>query len=475
MDSNTHQTVEINLRDLFFVVLKKLGIISLVGIILAGALFAYKYISSSNDANVLDVSAKLDGETDIEYSDRVKNVNHAEDIINSIEVLNNQIDSQRVYVADSILMQIDTEKEAVTTASFLISVDDNLTTGLDNALALSYEQDIETGEYLNGLADELGTKQGYLVELIKADTSSSDSVVVNTSGEFGSAGILKITVIGPSTDYTDKIMDEILEEINVKSVELNASMAPHTITLSARQSSYIVDNTTRDLQYSVTSRFETLQKQIDSYDDSLDDIASDLGVDNKDSLYKYFTYNDDSWSGSALGSAIKFAVIGFVIGAFLVACVIVIDYIFGKKFSTQSKFFSRFPGINKIGVAKPAKKGSAYAKAIDIKTGDDNHLSDENSVKLMSANVKNLTSGMDKVLFTGTADAEKVKELVKALNIKADVKASIFEDPSCLESIADYDGIILVEQRDYSDRKLIAEELELISNADTKLIGAIVL
>ena len=34
MDSNTHQTVEINLRDLFFVVLKKLGIISLVGIIL---------------------------------------------------------------------------------------------------------------------------------------------------------------------------------------------------------------------------------------------------------------------------------------------------------------------------------------------------------------------------------------------------------------------------------------------------------
>jgi hypothetical protein len=93
----------------------------------------------------------------------------------------------------------------------------------------------------------------------------------------------------------------------------------------------------------------------------------------------------------------------------------------------------------------------------------------------MSANVKNLTSGMDKVLFTGTADTEKVKELVKALNIKADVKASIFEDPSCLESIADYDGIILVEQRDYSDRKLIAEELELISNADTKLIGAIVL
>ena len=38
-----------------------------------------------------------------------------------------------------------------------------------------------------------------------------------------------------------------------------------------------------------------------------------------------------------------------------------------------------------------------------------------------------------------------------------------------------YDGVIIIEQRDYSDCKDIAEEISLISNAHTHLIGAIIL
>ena len=474
MDSITQQTVEINLKDLFFVILKKAGTIVLVGAILAGAIFAYKYISNKNDENVLDVSTKLDGESDIDYANRVLDVNRAEDIINSISVLNDQIENQRQYVADSILMQIDAENEAVTTASLVITIDDNQTAGMESALGAAYKQDIETGEYLNSLADSLGTKQGYLAELIRADYNVADSVVLNTSGAYGSAGTITITVIGPTTDYTDKIMDEILSEVDAKYIVLSETMSSHTITLAGKQTSYQVDNTTRDLQYNVTNRFENIQKQIVTYEDSLDDLASKIGVDGTSSLYAYFSYNDDNWKGSAIGSAIKLAIIGFVISAFIACFVIVIDYIFGKKFSTQAKFFSRFPGVSKIGVAKPVRKQSAYACFIDRKSGDDNTLSDENSYKLMAANIKNLTKGMDKVLFTGTAETELIKELVAKLGIKADVGPSFFDDPTCLESLSDYDAVIVVEQRNHSDRRLISEELKLIANTHAKLLGAVV-
>ena len=40
---------------------------------------------------------------------------------------------------------------------------------------------------------------------------------------------------------------------------------------------------------------------------------------------------------------------------------------------------------------------------------------------------------------------------------------------------ADYDGIIIVEQRQYSKCKLVEEEIKMIENAHAKLIGAIIL
>ena len=475
MDSNAYQTVEINLKDLFLVILKKAGIILVAGLILAGALFAYKYISSSNDANVLDISEKLDGESDIEYSERVQKVGYAEDIIRSIDKLKAQIENQRQYVSDSILMQIDAENEAVTIANLVVTIEDNSTAGIDSALVSSYSQDLGSGDYLIELAKDLGTNPGYLKELIKVDFTASESVVVNSDELFGSAGTIVITVIGPTPDYTDKIMDAVLNEADVLHAELNSTMVPHVVVMTGRQSSYMVDNVTRDMQYDVTKRFETLQKQIDTYDDSLEELASDIGVDNKSNLYAYFAFNDDSWNKSVSSTAIKFAVIGFAVGIFIIAGIIIVDYLFGKKFSSQAKFYSRFPRVEKLGVVKPTNKRSAYIKLMDKKSGDDNSLSDENNYKLMAANIKNLTSGMEKILFIGTAETERIKDLVSKLGVKADVKSSFFEDPTSLESISGYDGIIIVEQRNYSNRKMIAEELRLIDNADTKLIGAIVI
>ncbi len=469
--------LEINIKDLLFVLVRKAGIAFLVGFILSGAMFGYKIFTGTNDSNILDASVRLDGETDAKYMERVQSINRAKDIINSINAINGQIDSQREYVANSVIMQIDAMNEAVTTAQYVITIDDNKTNGMDSALVSSYSQDLMTGEYLADLADELGTEQGYLVELIKVEYDKTTSVVVNTDGTSGNACSFKITVVGPTTDYTDKIMDCILGEVVSVYADLNSNMIPHTIALAGRQSSYTVDSLTRDLQYNAANRFEALQKQIDLYNISLDDLATKLGVSDKEAFYTSFALNDndDGESGPSLGTAIKFALIAFAFGVLVVMLIVVMDYLFAKRFATQSKFFGRFPGIKKIGVARPAGKRSAIIKFIDRKTGDDSALSDENSNKLLAANIKNLTAGMGKVLFTGTAEVSKIKDLVKELDIKADVKASFFEDPSCLESVSEYDGIIIVEQRDYSDCKLVNEELKLISNTSAKLIGAVVI
>ena len=477
MYSKLQQTIEINLKDLFYVILKKTGTIIFAGIVLAGVLFGYKYSVSSGDANLLDTSVRLDNETDVQYSERILNVNRAEDIINSIDALNGQIENQRQYMTESVLMQIDAENEAYTTATFVVTIDDNATTGLDRALVSSYSQDITDGEYLIALANEFGTQSGYITELIKVEYATPNSVVINTSGEAGSAGTVTISVVGPTTEYTDAIMNKILEEVDSKYIELNETMVSHTITLTGLQSSYKIDNGTRDLQYNAINRFEAVQKQISIYDDSLKEVASEIGLSDKNSLYEYFLFNKetDSKSTPSVNGALKYGIIGLAIGMFIAVTAVITNYIFSSKFSTQAKFFGRFPQLYRIGVAKPVQKRSWFVTRIDKKTGDDDAFSAENSYKLMSANIKNLTSGMNKVLFTGTADNNRVKDLVAQLNITADVKSSIFDDPACLEIISEYDGVIVVEQRCYSDCRLVSEEIKYITNADIKLIGAIII
>jgi len=477
MGSNMQQSFEINLRDLLFVILKKIGVIMLVGIVLAGILFAYKYRPKKINSNVLDTSVRLEGETDFAYSERVLKVNRAVDIIKSINDFNTQIDAQRSYMTDSILMQIDATNEAVSSAQIFISIDNSISSGIDKALASAYSQDLLSGEYLSEYADNLGIEQGYLKELIKVDYSASNSLYVSADGKSGYTGALNITVIGTNTDITEKILNLVIEEINVKHSVLNDNMVPHKISVAGIQNFYTLDTNTRDLQYNATNRFEILQKQIITYEAALDDVASKIGVGNKENLYAYYLYDDDSWNSTSTGikKSLVFAFVGFVLGSCLVVFIIFVDYLYGKKFATQGNFFGRFPTVTKIGIVKPNQKRSKFSALIDKKSGDDNYLSEDITYRLISGNIKNITSGMNKVLFTGTADSSKIKELVNNLAVNADFKENFFVDPDSLASLSEYDGVIIVEQRKYSDCRIIKEELSLIANSNAKLIGAIIL
>ena len=471
------QPVIIDFVDLLLYILKKIWVVILSGIIIAGILFGYKMYSTNktseiNSSNIFDVSVKLPGETDVKYSERVQDVNRAIDLINSTDVLKNQIENNRKYLSDSILMKINSENEAVSTVNLIVTVNDNQISKTDLALLSTYKQYILSGEYLDTISEDIGVNQGYITELISAGYETS-SISINTS-DINNAGIISITVIGPTIEFTDRVMDSIIDNVNAKYNELNSSVIKHTITYATRQSSYKVDNTTRDKQYNITNRFETLQQQITNNDKAIENISTKLGID-KNTIYSYFAYNDLSISKStSYKSLIKYAVLGFIIGAAIVIVMLMLNYIFNSKFSTQTIFFSRFNNIRKIGVMKPASKRSKFIKHIDICSGDDNKLSPETSIKLLSSDVKNLTEGMNNVLFTGTADIDVIQKLVNDIGIRASVRPSVFVDPTIAEKFSEFDGIIIVEQRNFSDCRMISEELNMINNAHVNLVGAII-
>ena len=162
-------------------------------------------------------------------------------------------------------------------------------------------------------------------------------------------------------------------------------------------------------------------------------------------------------------------------GFFVVAVILVLVYVFGKKITTQAQFFGKFSSVKKIGVLKPSAKRCKYTEFIDIKSEDDTKMSAENNIKLISNNYNNIIKGMDKIIITGTGDKKAMDEAVKKLGLKGDYKPDLFSDPDLLKIIPDYDGVVLLEQRNVSLYKNVANEIQLINNTGTKIVGAIII
>lgn len=489
MDSKNIEP-EINFRDILFVVLKKVWIMVIVGIVLGGALFAYNILQKKYTSDIFDITKKLSSrESDVQYQIRVQNIERARSYASMIDNTNCQIEDERTYISEAIYMQIDPECIYQSTAQINLTLNNYDSDGIEYSLFSAYERDIRAGIYLNDYAESIGSKPDYIKELIGFSTSAPGSTVVSIDSGFDRVGSMYLSVVGPSEEFVNEVMNLMISEIQSVHDELNRTVCSHTIFLVGIQNIIKTDNSVRDYQFSHISKIQSLQGAISTYYQSLDVLAKELSVSDGKFLLQYVnTHPETTFDGvptevsekevsvsSMVKPNLKYIGIGFGAGAFLVALIIVLIYVFGKKFSNQAKFFGIFPSIKKIGVLKPLGKQSKYIRFINIKTEDDTKLSNDNNLKLISANYKNLTKDFSNVLITGTGDAKAMSEAVKSLKLKGDFRPDLFNNPEVLDDVTKYDGVVLLEQRNRSLIRTVKNEVSLISNGGTKIIGAIII
>lgn len=485
---------KVNVKDLLLFVIKKIFVMIIAGVILGGALFSYKFMQRAKTYDVLDVGKRLsENESDIQYQLRVQNIEKARNITDVISKVNSQIESERKYIANSIYMQIDPENEYQATAQIVLTLENNDTSGLDSTLFFAYENDILSGDYFESYANKIGTKTDYLMELVTFTYSSPNTTILNSDKDLDRTGFMYISVIGPSQELVDDLIDIVIDELFIVNKNLNSSVVNHNISVIEVQHIKKMDSFLRDNQVNHANRIQTLQNQISNCNDNLDKIAMQLGLSDKEAILSYFSEHEEEIididnSGiptetsersvsrsSMIKPSLKWGIFGFAGGFCIVVVIFVLAYLFSRRLVSQGQFFSTFPGIKKIGVLKPVYKRSKYTEFIDSISDDDNHLSFENNNKLVSANYKNITNSYEKVLVTGTGDKSMLSDVYKSLELKGDFKPNIFESPEYLKNVPDYDAVVLIEQRKVSSLKNISNEIDYLSNSGTPIIGAIIL
>ena len=66
-------------------------------------------------------------------------------------------------------------------------------------------------------------------------------------------------------------------------------------------------------------------------------------------------------------------------------------------------------------------------------------------------------------------------EAVKSMGLKGDYKPDIFSNPDILKSVPEYDGVVLLEQRNVSLYKTVSDEISLLTNGGAEIVGAIII
>ena len=491
MDQSNNEYV-IKVKDVLYVILKKLWIMLLVGVIAGGALFTYYFrqVETVKTNDVLDITKKLNaGESDINYQFRVQQIERARVLVEMIDNTYTLIDYGNTYLDKAIFMQIDPDNNYVSYAQFTITIEGKPSNGIDSALLSAYERGIRNGDYLSEYASELGTDILYIKELFSISSSVANNIIINPNDDLNSTDSFYISVYGPSREFVDDTMDRIISEVYHLSDELSTEVTPHKVSLVGIQKVVVADNSIREQQYNRVTNIHNLQDQIVSYNNSLDAIAIDLGLSGKADIIAYLKTHDVVYVDGVPTEVSETVInkkaeivpnlmwfgIGFGGGALLVAIFVAIGYVFGKKVLTQAQFFGLFRNIRRIGVMKPLGKRSWFTRFIDVKTEDDTKTSIDNCNGLISANYLNLTKDLNKVLITGTGDKKAMNEAYKALGLKGDFKPDIFSNPDVLKTVPDYDGIVIIEQRKVSLKPVIENEIALLSNGGTKIIGAIII
>ena len=418
-----------------------------------------------------------------------------EHLENQIEELTEAIQNKEDYYDHSVLMKLDPKKSYKGTVTFVVTdagevpsaeANRDLSLAIDrkmNSVLGSYVALIQNGTILRDVQNELSSKldQKYLAELIYTQVDYQSK-------------LLHITVVGDDKQQVQTVSDGIIQGLQNASAQMNASVASHRLELL---SSYVGNDAdtsipigmipeaganTSDESYQTS--IEELQK---NYTSSITDMQNQL-LDCNNQLSELEEPEPPVGASrtSVLKEGIKYGIIGFVAGAFVLAFVYALQYLLCGKLMDSDELNDRY-GILLLGdyYALLHAHTNRLDRWIDRMSGiTEDKRSVESVYALSAANIMAQvgTEKNPKLLLMGNAKSEDFDAAATALSeklcssgIDVIVAGNVNESASAIEKLKQTEQVVLIEQRGTSRQQDIQKELLILRKLEKKIIGAIVL
>lgn len=456
-----HKDRELNLKSLVYSIARRWRQMLVAALVLALALGGYRGWGSLSVVTNPQTQEALQQAYEANYG---RYLGQVETLNTKIAMVEEDISQQGEYLENSVLMQIDHRNAWLATLSVYVQAEnDRVVSGGQDAYTLSdviadaYRAAVTDSRLLSQAAEELGIEVKYLRELISTPSQDED--------DRQKGPLITVVVRGRDEDCVDKTVNALLTCLDQLQGEVRKSMGKHTVNVVSCSATAAVDEELADIQKNANDRLLEYTSILEDYQFSLQQIAAPMMPDLSVT--------------SAVKSMIKYAVVGFLCGVFLVAVWGCVCYVAGDKVYAAEELKSRF-GLTLLGkAAVRARKRCCIDRWLD-RIENRGKTEEEGAMDVICANVSNHCPEGTTLLVAGTAGDTEVEQLAQTLSAKLPGRTilwggSLLDCVSAIQGLSQCDGVVLVERCGISRYSLVKSQVETVLSVNKRLIGCVTL
>lgn len=470
--TNLDQERIVTVSDLLKEILRRIGLVIILGIIVAALCCGYKYAKDSKAAKAANSE---DTTTTIKLTDKEQT-----DVNNVIAVQDN-MKEQQAYLDNSVLMQINAYDESRVTLQYRIITGDKQ---LSKDLLSAYDNYVTNGSLAQDMINHgIDMDLQYLTELLyfekdsdkdsDKDEENSDSTVITDTP----ALTFEIRVIHKNQKSCEELAAVIPECLSDFEQKLQESTGAHKLNLVDQSYAEVVDQGLWTYKIDRVNSVVSMKERVDSLKEKLsaDQVAlvekNLQKVDKKDVAKKEVVKAHISK---------KYAVLGLGIGIILAILYIVITYIWRGTINNE-KDVTYLYGVQLMGTLKGKNKKSMLLRLYDNLRGKKPvDFSVEEAIVCADVTGYCSRNQIQKLLLlsseevTETAWIDTLVKKLKEAGVEATVETDILSSAAAREKAAGYEVAVLIAQVRRSAYDTLEQELGFCQLQNIQIAGAIV-
>lgn len=454
--NQNQQDMEVTFNDVVFAVIRRWRTV------VAFCLIAALFLGGVKGVNMLN-SVRHSSREQVEQSNAQQMEVYRQKVAAQKKViarLEQNMDSQRHYLENSVLMNMD--PQTCWTAKISYFVDSKI----DNvqipdpifALLTGYQAELTSGHVMEAAAAAVDIEPQYLKELVRVTVDTKSAV---------SNRLLTVAVCHPDADTAEQILDVLQKEMAEVQDTITRQIGDHEVsevTHSLIQENDIVD---------IVKRQDDAVKVLSNMEKSMAQAKEDLSKISKPHQ-QVLTVKD------AAKAAVKSAILGAVLGAMAAAVWICLQYLLSDRICSGADTVRR-TGVRLLGSIEKSDRKRCALDRWALSLQGRLLLPRQEALSLAAADIGSYGAGADRVLLCGDVSARQLEQMKKLLEDKLPQiqltagSGSLIRDVATAEKIRDCSAVVLLAQAGTSRYSVVRSQAAKVQSLNKELLGCIVL
>lgn len=357
--------------------------------------------------------------------------------------LREQVQAQREYMQNAPLMTIDSRNgyRAVLTLGILPNLKtaaSSQNTGYISAVLKTYETRIIDITVSKEFADLVGTESRYASELVSIATQSS--------------GLTDGAIVITMRHSDEQIVEKMLQHIAQKLPDVTKELV-------------------RDGIYYSTVLSQTIFQKQDTELQTLQDNQQKHLAALEEQLIKETVSTASTPTGSmsvALKNGIIFAIIGGILGVFLVVCLFWANHILSNRVYS-ARTLTAWTGLKVLGCVEGKQRKNPVDRWLRTLEGR----SDASHLEITAANVRNYSAREEKLLISADGTVPEALVNTIAAGAQTQVCGLLTQDVAALEALPGCSGVLFVLQCGHSRYHDVLRQLEMVKDQNKNILGCV--